>query len=130
MALQLARLFRGILQLIPGIRAGRRAAMTESRQDLSRRYLRELSELVDDRQITTSAARQVIDDLFEPAEPSQPRRLRAAVWQAPIAASAASGLEGSVRADCPDHRCSSKKSSIRFLPAGDKDRRVLRPSFE
>lgn len=84
MALHLARLFRGILQLIPGIRAGRRAAMTESRQDLSRRYLRELSELVDDRQITTSAARQVIDDLFEPAEPGQPRRLRAAVWQAHV----------------------------------------------
>lgn len=54
----------------------------ESRSELSARYLRELSELIDDRQISAADARTVIDDLFEPEQAGAAPRVRLSVWRA------------------------------------------------
>ena len=53
----------------------------ESRRELSARYMRELSELVDDRQLSPSDAERVVQDLFEPGEASSAPRVRLAVWR-------------------------------------------------
>ena len=53
----------------------------ESRSELSNRFIRELREMVDDREISLAAARHIADDMFEAEEAGQPRRVRLAVWQ-------------------------------------------------
>jgi len=58
------------------------AVCSESRGDLSGRYMRELAELIDDRQISAAVAQQVIEDLFEPQAPGPARRVRLGVWRA------------------------------------------------
>jgi len=62
-------------------RVGSAEPAVESRRELSARYLRELDELVDDRQISRSDAKKVVEDLFEPGEPGSARRVRLAVWR-------------------------------------------------
>jgi len=56
-------------------------AVVESRRELSARYMRELSELVDDRQISSSDAEKVVRDLFEPGDGGSAPRVRLAVWR-------------------------------------------------
>jgi hypothetical protein len=57
------------------------ASPIESRRELSARYMRELSELVDDRRISAAVAEKVVSDMFEPDEAGEPRRVRLAIWQ-------------------------------------------------
>ena len=70
----------GFLQ---SMRRGKRGApaMVESRRELSARYIRELSELVNDRQISSSDAEKVVRDLFEPHDGVSAPRVRLAVWR-------------------------------------------------
>jgi len=70
----------GFLQ---SMRRGKRGApaVVESRRELSARYMRELSELVDDRQISSSDAEKVVRDLFEPGDGGSAPRVRLAVWR-------------------------------------------------
>lgn len=68
------------LQLIRRSKRGA-ATVVESRRELSARYMRELSELVDDRQITSSDAEKVIRDLLDPSETGSTPRVRLAVWR-------------------------------------------------
>ena len=62
-------------------RKGGIPTVVESRRELSARYMRELSELVDDRQLSPSDAERVVRDLFEPVEASSAPRVRLAVWR-------------------------------------------------
>jgi hypothetical protein len=55
--------------------------LMQSRSELSNRFIRELREMVDDREISVAAARRIADDMFEAEEAGQPRRVRLAVWQ-------------------------------------------------
>ena len=71
----------GFLQSMRRGKRGARAAV-ESRRELSARYMRELSELVDDRQISSSDAEKVVRDLFEPGDGGSAPRVRLAVWRA------------------------------------------------
>lgn len=57
----------------------------ESRRELSERYMRELSELIDDRQISRSDAERVVQDLFQQGEPGSAPRVRLEVWRSYLA---------------------------------------------
>jgi hypothetical protein len=59
----------------------RNEAGIEGPSQLGERYRRELQELVDSGEIGAAAARQILDDLFEPAVRGEPRRLRWWVWK-------------------------------------------------
>jgi len=85
MALALSQLLRRASETLRTFRrsaSAKQADPIESRHDLSQRYMRELSELVSDRQITAAVAEQVIHDLFEPQQPGSAPRVRPAVWRA------------------------------------------------
>ena len=52
---------------------------------LAELYLGELAELVEQGEISADFARRVTDDLFEPAQPGQARKLRPSVWRSYVA---------------------------------------------
>ena len=55
-------------------------APIETPQELGERFGRELCELVDHGEITKHFAERISNDLFEPANSRQSRRLRWSVW--------------------------------------------------
>jgi polyhydroxyalkanoate synthesis regulator phasin len=57
----------------------------ETPDRLGELYLDELDELVGQGEISTDFARRVTDDLFEPPEPGQARKLRPSVWRLYVA---------------------------------------------
>ena len=54
----------------------------KTREELSRQYLRELQEMVDDRQIGPELAKQMLEEMFDPPRPWQPRIVTQEVWAA------------------------------------------------
>lgn len=81
MPFSLRRLVRNALPAMDRRRSTASAAPLETRDELSTRYMRELSDLVHGGEIGAAAARQIVLDLFDPAEHGHPPRLRLAVWQ-------------------------------------------------
>lgn len=63
------------------LRPARPEGPPESRRELSERYLRELEELVADREISPEFAKRVRDDMFQEGGPGEPPRLRLAYWR-------------------------------------------------
>lgn len=55
-------------------------APSATRAELSRQYLRELQEMIDDREIGADLAREILEEMFEPARPWQPRLVKESVW--------------------------------------------------
>lgn len=54
----------------------------ETPRQLGERFQRELREMVEAAEITPGLAERILNDLFEPAAPGQPRSLRWSVWSA------------------------------------------------
>ena len=77
------RLSSAVAGFLQSMRLAKRGVpnAVESRRELSARYMRELSELIDDRQLSSSDAERVVRDLFEPGEGSSAPRVRLAVWR-------------------------------------------------
>jgi polyhydroxyalkanoate synthesis regulator phasin len=61
------------------------ARRIETPRQLGERYRQELADLVKQGEITPGFARQVMDDLFTPAEPGQAPELRPFVWRRYVA---------------------------------------------
>lgn len=57
----------------------------ETPGQLGELYLHELEELVEQGEISADFARRVTDDLFEPTEPGQARKIRQSIWRSYVA---------------------------------------------
>ena len=54
----------------------------ESRREISDQFLRDLQDMIDDREISFDGAQQILSDLFEPAEPGKRPLVKWSVWHA------------------------------------------------
>ena len=78
---RISRVLHRILGRTGQLLSPERLRRLESRRDLSERLLRELLELIDEREISRENGQRVLEDIFEPTEAGVECRVRLWVWE-------------------------------------------------